>query len=110
MATLDDFNQLDMRVGTVLKAEPLQGAKKPAIKLQIDFGEELGRKQSSAQITNRYRPEQIVGRQVVGVVNMLPMRVAGFKSEVLVLGGVQNEHDVMLLRPDEPVTNGTHVS
>lgn len=110
MATIDDFMEIDMRVGTVLKAEPFPEAKKPAIKLEIDFGDEIGIKQSSAQITKRYEPDQLVGRQVVGVVNFPPMRIARFKSEVLVIGGVQEADDVVLLRPDEPVANGTRIS
>ncbi|ALX48875.1 chaperone CsaA [Lentibacillus amyloliquefaciens] len=110
MATIEDFMELDMRVGTVLKAEPFPEAKKPAIKLEIDFGETIGTKQSSAQITRRYEHEELVGRQVVGVINFPPMRIAGFKSEVLVIGGVQEEDDVVLLKPDEPVSNGTRVS
>lgn len=109
MATIDDFMELDIRVGTVIEAEPFPEAKKPAIKLKIDFGE-LGIKQSSAQITNRYEPEQLLNRQVVAVVNFPAMRIAGFKSEVLVLGGVQETDDVVLLRPDEQVYNGTKVS
>ncbi|SFB28448.1 tRNA-binding protein [Lentibacillus halodurans] len=110
MATIEDFMELDIRVGTVLKAEPFPEAKKPAIKLKVDFGEDIGIKQSSAQITRRYEPDQLVGRQVVGVVNFPPMRVAGYKSEVLVIGGVPEEDDVVLLKPDESVENGTRIS
>lgn len=109
MATIDEFMNLDIRIGTVVKAEEFPEARKPAIKLEIDFGE-LGIKQSSAQITHRYEPEQLVNRQIVAVVNFPPMRIAGYKSEVLVLGGVQAEHDVILLKPDENVKNGTRVS
>lgn len=109
MATFDDFLKLDIRIGTVTNAEPLEGARVPAIKLAIDFGEELGVKQSSAQITKRYHPEKLIGRQVVGVVNFPPRRIAGFKSEVLVIGGMPGEGDVVLLNVDEHVANGTKI-
>ncbi|HLQ71408.1 MAG TPA: chaperone CsaA [Bacillota bacterium] len=110
MATIDDFMKLDMRIGTVTKAEPFPEARKPAIKLEIDFGSELGVKQSSAQITKRYEPGDLVGRQVVAVVNFPPMRVAGYKSEVLVLGGEEGKDDIVLLSPDEAVKNGVKIS
>lgn len=109
MATFDDFLKLDIRVGTVVDAKDFPEARKPAIKLEIDFGDELGIKQSSAQITKRYEPDELIGRQVVGVVNFPPMRIAGYKSEVLVLGGVPEEDDVILLQPDQPLKNGTPV-
>jgi tRNA-binding protein len=109
MATIEDFLKLDIRIGTVVQAEPFPEARTPAIKLEIDFGE-IGVKPSSAQITRRYTLEQLIGRQVVAVVNFPPRRVAGFKSEVLVIGGVPEEGDVVLLRPDEPIRNGTPIA
>ncbi|WP_102347292.1 chaperone CsaA [Bacillus sp. Marseille-P3661] len=110
MATIDDFLKLDMRVGTVLKAEPFPEAKIPAIKMEIDFGEEVGIKQSSAQITKRYVENDLVGRKVIGVINFPPRRIAGFKSEVLILGAVPEKGDVVLLCPDDAVPNGTKIS
>lgn len=109
MAIMDDFLKLEIRVGTVVMAEAFPEARVPAIKLQIDFGE-FGVKRSSAQITRRYTPDQLVGRQVVAVVNFPPRRIAGFESEVLVLGGVPKQGDVILLRTDQPVPNGTPIA
>lgn len=109
MATIEDFMKLDLRIGTVIKADPFPEAKVPAIKMEIDFGEEIGVKQTSAQITKRYTPDMVVGRQVIGVVNFPPRRIAGFKSEVLVLGGIPENGDVVLLKPDESIANGTPI-
>ncbi|WP_078393867.1 chaperone CsaA [Shouchella patagoniensis] len=108
MATMDEFHSIDMRVGTVIASEYFEEARKPAMKLEIDFGE-LGVKKSSAQITKRYSSEILVGRQVIAVVNFPPMRIAGYKSEVLVLGGVPETDDVVLLQPETNVPNGTRV-
>ncbi len=109
MATADEFFAIDMRVGTVLAAEPFPGARKPSIKLRIDFGPEIGERRSSAQLTMHYSPEQLVGRQVVAAVNLGPRRVAGFVSEVLVLGAMPNEREVVLLAVDQVVANGTRI-
>jgi tRNA-binding protein len=110
MATVDDFLRVDVRVGTVLEAEPFPEARKPAIKLRIDFGPELGVKRSSAQLTRHYEPGMLVGRQVVAAVNLGERRIAGFVSEVLVLGGVPEEGEVVLLALERPVPNGTRIA
>lgn len=104
----DDFVKVDVRVGRIVAAEPFPEARNPAYKLRLDFGE-LGERRSSAQITKRYRPEELVGRLVVAVVNFPPKRVAGFLSEVLVLGAYAAEGDVVLLRPDQEVAPGQRV-
>lgn len=110
MPNIEDFQSLDIRVGTILEATFFEEARKPAYKVQIDFGDELGVKQSSAQITDRYESEQLVGKQVVAVTNFPPMRIAGYKSEVLILGGVLASEQVVLLNLDEAVPNGTKIS
>lgn len=109
MATADDFFAIDMRVGTVLDAQPFPEARKPAIKLLIDFGPEIGQRRSSAQLTVHYTPEQLVGRQVVAAVNLGTRRIADFTSEVLVLGGMPTPTEVVLLGLDQPVANGTRI-
>ena len=105
MATIQDFEQLDIRTGTIIACEPFPQARKPAYKLTIDFGPDLGVKHSSAQITALYATEQLVGRQVLGVVNFPSRLVAGFPSEVLVLG-VYTPEGVVLICADRPVPDG----
>lgn len=109
MASIDEFNAIEMRVGTVLTAEPFPEARKPSIKLTIDFGRELGVRRSSAQLTLRYEPAQLVGRQVVAAVNLGTRRIAGFTSEVLVLGALPAEGDVVLLCLDAAVPDGARI-
>lgn len=104
--TFDDFLAVDVRVGTVLSAVPNAAARKPAYVLEVDFGPEIGRKTTSAQLTERYRPERLVGRQVAAVVNFPPKRIAGVKSEVLVLGFPDAEGHVVLIGVDHPVPDG----
>jgi tRNA-binding protein len=106
---MPDFASIDMRVGTVLTAATFPEARKPAIKLTIDFGPELGVKRSSAQLTVHYTPEQLVGRQVIAAVNLGTRRIAGFESEVLVLGAMPSATEVVLLSPDQPIANGTRI-
>jgi tRNA-binding protein len=105
VATIQDFEQLDIRTGTITACEPFPEARKPAYKLAIDFGPDLGVKRSSAQITALYAPEQLVGRQVLGVVNFPSRLVAGFPSEVLVLG-VYTPKGVVLVGADRLVPDG----
>ncbi|MCS6930867.1 MAG: tRNA-binding protein [Acetobacteraceae bacterium] len=100
---------LDLRVGTVAEARPAEGTRKPAIRLWVDFGPEIGVKRSSAQVTAHYTPERLIGRQVIAAVNLPPRRIGGFVSEVLVLGLPDAAGDVVLLRPDVPVPNGGRV-
>ena len=105
MAAFEDFMKLDIRVGTVVSAKVFEKAKKPAYQLRVDFGEEIGVKKSSAQITDHYSTEDLVGKQVLAVVNFPPRQIADFMSEVLVLG-TYSEGGVVLIAPDKPVKNG----
>ena len=106
--TWGDFEKVDMRVGIVLEALPFPEARRPAIKLRIDFGE-LGVKRSSAQITDHYAPDELVGRRVVAVVNFPPKQIGPFVSEVLVLGAYNELGHVILLRPDQDVAPGSRI-
>jgi tRNA-binding protein len=107
--TYDDFAKVDIRAGTVLSAQPLEGARKPAYKMRVDFGPEIGERDSSVQITVVYRADELIGSQVCAVVNFEPKRIAGFISEVLVLGMNDLDGNVVLVRPQYPVPNGTRL-
>lgn len=105
MAEFSDFIKIDIRVGTIIEAKVFEKAKKPAYKLKIDFGDDCGEKKSSAQITDLYSAEELIGKQVLAVVNFPPRQIADFMSEVLVLG-TYSDGGVVLITPDKPVKNG----
>ena len=104
--TYDDFARVDIRVGTVLDAAPLEGARKPAYRLLIDFGPEIGQRKSSVQITVHYQPNELVGRQVAAVVNFPPRQIGKFMSEVLTLGFPAEDGSVVLIAPTHKIPNG----
>jgi tRNA-binding protein len=106
MITYDDFAKLDIRVGTITRAEPFPEARKPALKLWVDFGGDLGERRSSAQITRHYMPGDLIGRQVLAVVNFPPRQIGKVLSEVLVLGVPDVDGEVVLVRPDQTVPVG----
>ncbi len=102
----DDFQKVDIRVGTVVRAEDYPEARKPAIKLWVDFGDEIGVRKSSAQITAHYNPDGLIGKQVMAVVNFPPRQIGKFMSEILVLGLPDEAGEITLIGPDGPVPNG----
>ena len=102
----DDFARVDIRVGTILEAAPLEGARKPAYRLLIDFGPEIGQRKSSVQITVHYQPGELIGRQVAAVVNFPPRQIGKFMSEVLTLGFPDENGAVVLIAPDKKIPNG----
>ena len=106
MITYADFEAVDIRVGTITRAEPYPEARKPAIKLWVDFGGDIGEKRSSAQITKHYTPDGLIGKQVLAVVNFPPRQIGKVMSEVLVLGMPDADGEVVLVRPDLAVPNG----
>ena len=107
--TFDEFLKVDIRAGTILEAEAFPEARKPAYKLRIDFGPEIGIKKTSAQITEHYRPDTLVGRQVMAVVNFPPRQIGPFMSEVLTLGAYDDAKRVVLLSLEHPVPNGARM-
>ena len=106
--TIKDFSRLEIRVGTILEVQPAKNVRKPAYQLTIDFGE-LGKKTSSAQITDHYTPANLVDRQVIAIINFPPKKIGGFESQVLVLGAYESGGAVCLLQPDQPIVNGARL-
>lgn len=109
MLDIETFLKIDMRVGKVLRAEPYPEARRPALKLWVDFGPEIGEKKTSAQITDNYTPESLIGRMVVGVVNFPPRQIGKFMSEFLVLGSEDENGGIVLLSPDKSVPPGGRI-
>lgn len=109
MVSWDDFEKIDIRAGTIIEVNDFPKARKPAYRLQIDFGKEIGIKRSSAQITAHYKKEELLNRQVIAVINFPPKQIADFTSECLVLGVYDDHKDVVLLQPDKKISNGCKI-
>jgi tRNA-binding protein len=109
MITWNDFEKIDIRVGTVMEVNDFPKARKPSFQMRIDFGPGIGMKRSSAQITAHYKKEELLNRQVIAVVNFPPKQIADFISECLVLGIYDENNDVVLLKPDKPLSNGLKI-
>ena len=109
LASFDDFMKIDIRAGTILEVSPFPEARKPALKLVIDFGPEIGTRKSSAQITERYDPEKLIGSKVMAVVNFPPRQIGPFMSEVLTLGVMNDSGEVVLVRPDADAPDGSRL-
>jgi tRNA-binding protein len=109
MISWNDFDKIEMRVGTIIEVNDFPKANKPAYQLTIDFGTEIGLRKSSAQITKQYSKEELVGKQIIAVVNFPKKQIADFMSECLVLGSVGNDNDIVLLSSDKPVENGLRI-
>jgi tRNA-binding protein len=107
--TWDDFVKIDIRTGTITEVNDFPEARKPAYRLTIDFGPEIGVKKSSAQVTAHYTKDDLRNRQVIAVINFPPKQIAGFRSECLVLGVYDENNDVILLKPDRPISNGQKI-
>lgn len=108
--TYDDFLKVDVRVGTIVAVDPFPEARRPAYKLRVDFGPEIGERKTSAQVTAHYRPEDLLGRQVAAVVNFPPKQIGPFRSEVLVLGALDEQRGVVLLQPDGEAELGSRIA
>ena len=108
--TYDDFKKVQIKVGTVLEVKKNEKARKPSLVIKVDFGKEIGIKQSSAQITHYYTAENLVGKQVIGVCNFPEKNIAGVKSQVLILGSIDKEGKVTLLHPSQPAENGLPIA
>ena len=108
--TFDDFDKVDIRIGTVISVKKNEKARKPSLVLKVDFGKEVGVKQSSAQITHYYNPENLIGKQVIGVCNFPIKNIAGIVSEVLILGAIEKDGKVVLIHPSKETENGLDIA